>query len=226
LPGLRNADVNEDFAIICKPNVRHLRKLRGCTFQREFVVRIPTTWGLERHHDASRFRPMATHLGDVSVSPCASIARDDPGSDPDQREVAGGAPNAERRPDAGAPVRVPNVSLESEARAVERIEAAGLVAGRRIPGPRPASHRSEVVVRTYPRAGTLVQAGSTVDYELLPGEPRQHPPTGEIGHAAAEGQTAGASVAIERTGARRPSGWIDTLDPSFRFRGWPIEGRA
>ena len=33
--------------------------------------------------------------------------------------------------------------------------------------------RSEVVIRTFPRVGSLVPAGSRVDYELLPGEPRK-----------------------------------------------------
>ena len=116
----------------------------------------------------------------------------------------------------GTPVRVPDVVLESEVRARARIEAAGLAPGRRIPGPRPASHCPEVVMRTHPRAGTLVQAGSKVDYELLPGEPRQlSRATDHIDHEAASSR-------------RAPVGPVDfdAVDMPVRFGSQPVEGRA
>ena len=69
-------------------------------------------------------------------------------------------------------LRVPDVRLRSEAAAIATIAEAGLVPGQRSPRPRPASGRSEVVIRTSPRAGTLVRRGTRIDYELLPGEPR------------------------------------------------------
>ena len=96
---------------------------------------------------------------------------------------------------------VPDVVLESELPARARIEAAGLEPGRRIPALRPASPCSEVVIRIHPRAGTLVQAGSTVDYELLPGETRRlSPPAGCIDH--------------------------DVIDALFEFRSRTAEGLA
>ena len=129
----------------------------------------------------------------------------------------------------GTPVRVPDVVLESEVRARARIVAAGLEPGRRIPAPRPASQCSEVVMRTQPRAGTLVQAGSTVDYELLPGEPRRSsPPAGYIDHDAASslGLKAPSPAAATSGGAAQPYVDFDVIDTLPRFGSLPVEGRA
>ena len=71
---------------------------------------------------------------------------------------------------AGRLVRVPDVILSFEDEARAGLAAAGLSPGRRDPAPRPATGRAEVVIRTHPRVGSLVLAGSSVDYELLPGE--------------------------------------------------------
>ena len=115
----------------------------------------------------------------------------------------------EQRPGEGSAITldvvigtpVPDVVLESELPARARIEAAGLEPGRRIPALRPASPCSEVVIRIHPRAGTLVQAGSTVDDELLPGETRRlSPPAGYIDH--------------------------DVIDALFEFRSRTAEGLA
>jgi len=74
---------------------------------------------------------------------------------------------------AGTPVCVPDVILSSESQARADLTAAGLAPGRGDPTPRPATGRSEVVIRTRPRVGSLVPAGSRVDYELLPCEQRE-----------------------------------------------------
>ena len=129
----------------------------------------------------------------------------------------------------GTPVRVPDVVLESEVRARARIEAAGLEPGRRAPAPRPARQRSEVVLRTRPRAGTLVQAGSTVDYELLPGEPRRSsPPAGYIDHDAASSldPTASAAAAAPIEGGAQPYVDFDVIDTVFQLGSRPVEGQA
>ncbi len=97
---------------------------------------------------------MATHRADVSV--CFGV--------PDALEAAVAA--------AELPlVRVPDVRMCSEAKAIARFTAAGLVPGLRAPRPRPVNGRPEVVIRTHPRHGTAVRRGTRIDYELLPGEP-------------------------------------------------------
>ena len=97
---------------------------------------------------------MATHRRDVSVHFGV----------PDALEAAVGAAELPM-------VRVPDVRLCSEATAIARIAAAGLVPGQRDPRPRPVGGRSEVVIRTRPRHGSAVRRGTRVDYELAPGEP-------------------------------------------------------
>jgi hypothetical protein len=119
----------------------------------------------------ARFLTMATHRTDVSVRFGV----------PDTVEAAVGA--------AELPlVQVPDVRLDSEATAIARIAAAGLVPGQRCPRPRPVSGRSEVVVRTHPRQGALVRRGTRIDYDVVPGEPRAStaagPDDGGIGAAS------------------------------------------
>lgn len=97
---------------------------------------------------------MATHRTDVTARGAV------PGTPEDALDVAD-------RP----LVLVPDVRMRAEAAAITRIMAADLVPGRRSPRPRPANGRSEVVIRTHPRAGSLVRSGTRVDYELAPGEP-------------------------------------------------------
>ena len=125
---------------------------------------------------------MATHRKDVSV-----------------RFGAPGLPET-RVQTAGLPLlRVPDVRMRSEDSAIAMIATAGLVPGKRSPRPRPADGTPEVVIRTFPRRGTLVRRGTCVDYELLPGVPSDATPAsdadpGEIelfdrpGHWPAEGR--------------------------------------
>lgn len=75
-------------------------------------------------------------------------------------------------------LRVPDVRLWSEMSAIAAFARAGLVPGQRNPRPRPACGTPEVVIRTYPRGGTLVRRGTRVDYELLPGVPRERTTAG------------------------------------------------
>ena len=82
-------------------------------------------------------------------------------------------------------LRVPDVRMRSEDSAIAMIASAGLVPGKRSPRPRPADGAPEVVIRTFPRRGTLVRRGTCVDYELLPGvasdaTPEGHADPGEI----------------------------------------------
>ena len=67
----------------------------------------------------------------------------------------------------GTPVRVPDVVLSTESQARASLAAAGLAPGRRNPEPRPVTGRSEVVIRTFPRVGSLIPAGSRVDYDVI-----------------------------------------------------------
>ena len=76
--------------------------------------------------------------------------------------------------------RVPDVRMRSEASAIAVIASEGLVPGRRSPRPRPAGGTSEVVIRTFPRGGTLVRRGTCIDYELLPGEPCDVTPESDV----------------------------------------------
>jgi hypothetical protein len=99
---------------------------------------------------------MATHRMDVSVRFGA----------PDLLEAKVEAAEVPLR-------RVPDVRLRSEMSAIVAIARAGLVPGQRSPRPRPACGTPEVVIRTFPRGGTLVRRGTRVDYELLPGVPRE-----------------------------------------------------
>jgi hypothetical protein len=85
--------------------------------------------------------------------------------------------------------RVPDVRLHSEAAAIGMIARAGLVAGQRSPRPRPIGGRPEVVIRSYPREGTLVRRGTRVDYELLPGTSTDAPEPGQPARqVAAQGE--------------------------------------
>ena len=101
-------------------------------------------------------------------------------------------------------LRVPDVRMLTEVAATAAIASLGLVPGQRIPRPRPASGISEVVIRTSPRGGTLVRRGTRVDYELLPGEPRDRAAT--LGDAALD-----ASASQAR----------DTIDSAHRRIGLP-----
>jgi len=102
---------------------------------------------------------MATHRGDVSV-----------------RFGAPGLLETKVQAAEIALRRVPDVRMRSEASAIAMIASAGLVPGKRSPRPRPAGGASEVVIRTFPRGGTLVRRGTCVDYELLPGVPSDATP--------------------------------------------------
>jgi beta-lactam-binding protein with PASTA domain len=94
-----------------------------------------------------------------------------------------------------ARLRVPDVRLCSEAAAIAAIEAAGLVPGERCPRPRPRSGRTEVVIRTLPRAGTLVSRGTRIDFDVVPGEPRDVPAS-LIDQALVEAMADGAEKAV------------------------------
>ena len=97
---------------------------------------------------------MATHRTDVSVGFAAP--------DPLESKI---------QPAENLLLHVPDVRMLTEAAATATIASVGLVPGQRIPRPRPVSGIREVVIRTFPRVGTLVQRGTRVDFELLPGQP-------------------------------------------------------
>jgi beta-lactam-binding protein with PASTA domain len=107
------------------------------------------------------------------------------------------APAAEAAVEAvdGTLLRVPDVRLCSEAAAIAAIEDAGLVPGERCPRPRPRSGRAEVVVRTLPRAGTLVPRGTRIDFDIIPGDPRDIPAS-IIDQALVEALADGADEAM------------------------------
>ena len=129
----------------------------------------------------------------------------------------------------GTPVRVPDVVLSTESQARASLAAAGLALGRRNPEPRPVTGRSEVVIRTSPRVGSLVPAGSRVDYELLPGEPRKRTKPG----AYVDYDTASSlGVVVElpapdAVGADRPP-YVDydVIDTLFRVGRRPVGSRV
>ena len=126
-------------------------------------------------------------------------------------------------------VRVPDVRMHSEAAAVALITRAGLVPGQRSPLPRPASGRSEVVMRTRPREGTLVRGGTRVDYELLPGEPRARTKhESYVDHDSAACLEAEVEPAAPDAVAVGPPPYVDcdVIDTLFRSGRRPVEGRA
>ncbi len=119
---------------------------------------------------------MATHRVDVSVlfgAPAEPIPMTGDASLGSAGGVNADDDTVTRGVAARSHVRVPDVVLSTESEARADFVAAGLVPGRRDPAPRPVSGRSEVVIRTNPRVGSLVSAGSRIDYEVLPGEPRK-----------------------------------------------------
>ena len=128
-----------------------------------------------------------------------------------------------------ADVPVPDVVLLSEKQAMSFIEAAGLEPGRRIPAPRPANDCSEVVIRTHPGVGSIVQAGTLVDYEMLPGKPRERTrPSRYVDYDAASSLDAACDshqvdVAADE---RQPCVDFDVIDTLFRIGCQPVEGRA
>ena len=129
-------------------------------------------------------------------------------------------------------VRVPDLRMWSEAAAIATIAQAGLIPGQRNPRPRPANGRPEVVIRTTPRAGTLVRRGTRIDYDLLPGEPREpREPRGAgayIDHdcaanLGAEAELPGEDLVEE---ARPPYVDYDVIDTLSRTGRRPPEERS
>ena len=175
---------------------------------------------------------MATHLADVSVlfgAPAEPIPA--PG---DGNLGAAGAVNADNDVDtfgvvAGRLVRVPNVVLSTESEARADFVAAGLVPGRRDPAPRPVDGRSEVVIRTHPRVGSLVSAGSRVDYEVLPGEPRKRTKPGAyVDHDSASSLEITTGPLAQEAAAADPASDVDydVVDTLSRLGGRPMETLA
>lgn len=131
----------------------------------------------------------------------------------------------------GTLVQVPDVRLRTERDACLALEAMAIVPGQRDPAPRPASGRPEVVIRTHPAIGSAVPVGSTVDYDMAPGEPRE--PNGgddrDVEGAPALGLDADAATGEpDHTAAPPPSKYIDydAIDTLFRFGCQPVEARA
>ncbi len=126
-------------------------------------------------------------------------------------------------------VRVPDVVLSTESQARASLAAAGLAPGIRNPEPRPVTGRSEVVIRTFPRAGSLIPAGSRVDYELLPGEPRNRAKPGDYADydSAASLDVVVEQPAPDAAGADlSPYVDYDVIDTLFRVGSRPVGSRV
>lgn len=126
-------------------------------------------------------------------------------------------------------LRVPDVRMRSEPEAIATFARAGLVPGQRRPRPRPASGRSEVVMRTNPREGTLVRRGTRIDYDLLPGEPRQRFSAGayvDYDAAASLDAEPEPQAPHEVEEAQAPYVDYDVIDTLFRSGHRLVEGRA
>ena len=130
---------------------------------------------------------------------------------------------------AGTPVRVPDVVLGTESQARADLGAAGLVPGRRDPAPRPVTGRAEVVIRTRPRVGSLVPAGSRVDYELLPGEPRKRTrPSAYVDYDSASSLDVVVGPPAPDAAEADPPPYVDydAIDTLFGLGRRPVETRA